>query len=123
LAGCLLEGLFQVCWFSYGFDISADFLGCLVDPSTLSRCYFFFTRIGSAVWIRLCIVDDLSPILVLKPLHCNFYLCLCRPAFCFNSHDINDIKCTPCFLRPGANNILLFRRCFYINRGSIALSL
>lgn len=24
----------------------------------------------------------------------------------FNSHDLNDIKCTPCFLQPGANNIL-----------------
>lgn len=33
------------------------------------------------------------------------FFCSCRLAFCFNSHDLNDIKCTPCFLRPGANNI------------------
>lgn len=26
----------------------------------------------------------------------------------FNSHDLNDIKCTPCFLQPGANNIFRF---------------
>ena len=67
----------------------------VADLSTLSR----FSASGSiasfdgSLWFCNCIAN----------------LSACCVDFCSNSHDLNDIKCTPCFLQPGANNILFSR--------------
>lgn len=73
----------------------ADFVA---DLSTLFRASIpsSIASFDGSLWFCSCIAN----------------LFACRVDFCSNSHDLNDIKCTPCFLQPGANNILCSRYTF-----------
>ncbi|CAG8356365.1 unnamed protein product [Penicillium salamii] len=86
-----LRAYFRYVHVEVGWEVKIDSVTDFVaDLSTLFRfsasgllAYF----VGS-FWFGSCIAN----------------LFACRVAFCSNSHDLNDIKCKPCFLQPGHNN-------------------
>jgi hypothetical protein len=83
-------------WLWWKMELVTDY--SIVDLSTLSR---FTGRVVASLMVLFwfcsgCIANPFA---------------LMSSGILLNSHDLNDIKCTPCFLQPGVNNMFLFLAC------------